>query len=86
MEFVIEAALGFMKTGNVYFDTSLSVPFAIITYIKLFGAKRVIFGTDAPSAGPFRIEYDKITALTISEKEKKQILSKNIEKLLGINQ
>jgi predicted TIM-barrel fold metal-dependent hydrolase len=82
MEFVIEAALACMGAGNIYFETSLSVPFGIITYIKLFGARRVIFGTDSPSAGPFRIEYEKIAALNISEKEKAAILHRNIAKLL----
>jgi predicted TIM-barrel fold metal-dependent hydrolase len=86
MEFVIEAILACIGASNIYFETSLSVPFGIITYIKLAGARRVLFGTDAPSAGPFRIEYDKIAFLNISEKEKTQILSKNIEKLLKIEQ
>lgn len=90
MEFVIETVLAIKSLGNlsknVYFESSVSIPFGILSYIKVFGADHVIFGSDSPPAGPWEAEYIKVSKLKIPNEIKMQILGKNIEKLLKINE
>lgn len=90
MEFVIETVLAIKSLGklskNIYFESSVSIPFGILSYIKVFGADHVIFGSDSPPAGPWEAEYIKISRLKLPDEIKMQIFSKNIEKLLKINE
>jgi len=84
MEFAIECLLATFSCKNVYFETSVSIPYGIVTFSKIFGPRRVLFGSDSPSAGPFELEYKKILALRIPDKAKQQILYRNISRLLRI--
>lgn len=84
MEFCVETVFAAMSVPNLYFETSISIPFGIITYIKVFGPQRVLFGTDSPSAGPFNIEYEKIADIKIPREAKQMILSENIKRLIKI--
>ena len=84
MEFCIEVNVIARYIPHLYFETSLSVPYGIATYVKFFGAERVIFGTDCPSAGPFNIEFEKLMAIKLTDAQKELIFSKNIEKLLQL--
>ncbi len=84
MEFAIEALFASFGCRNVYFETSVSIPYGIVTYAKMLGARRVVFGSDTPPAGPFELEYQKISMLRISDKAKQNILSRNIERLLRV--
>jgi predicted TIM-barrel fold metal-dependent hydrolase len=88
MEFVIETVIAIKSIGNlsknVYFESSVSIPFGILSYIKVFGSDHVIFGSDSPPAGPWEVEYNKIAKLKIPNNIKQQIFCKNIEKLLGL--
>lgn len=86
MEFCIETVIAASKMPNLYFETSVSIPYGIITYAKLFGPDRVIFGSDAPAATPFSIEYSKIAAMNIPKRAKEKILHKNIAKLIDIQE
>ena len=73
------------KHGNVYLDTSGigSVRNNVIEYaVKRCGSERILFGTDTYAAGfqRGRIEY-----AMISDKDKKNILRYNAERLFGIS-
>ena len=84
MEFCIEAVMQLSAFPNVFAETSQSIPYGIITFVKIFGPKRVLFGTDAPSATPFDIEYRKVSLLDIPAKAKAMVLGGNVERLLGL--
>lgn len=86
MEFYVELliALKTEKIENVYFETSCSILYGILELIKIFGADRVLFGSDSPTATPFELEYNKIASLRIPEEDKRKILGGNIKKLLNI--
>ncbi|MHA1340129.1 MAG: amidohydrolase family protein [Promethearchaeota archaeon] len=88
MEFVIEMVAAvkslYEKGRNIYFETSVSIPFGIISYLKVFGADRILFGSDSPPAGPWHIEYKKIVNLKIPNDMKQKILYTNTAKLLKI--
>jgi predicted TIM-barrel fold metal-dependent hydrolase len=88
MEFCVELTMLMNilpEKNNVYFETSVSILYGILSYIKKYGAGKVIFGSDSPTAVPFSSEYDKIMYLRLSQKEKEMILSKNIERLLNLD-
>lgn len=68
---------------NVYVDTSGNYPEMgmIEAAVKELGAKRVIFGSDAPGRN-FCVEISKIMAAEIEQKEKECILKFNMLQLL----
>ncbi|MEX2683765.1 MAG: amidohydrolase family protein [Candidatus Sigynarchaeota archaeon] len=84
MEFCIEAVLHLAGFPKVYAETSQSIPYGIITFAKIFGPRRVLFGTDAPSATPFDIEYRKLLLLDVPADAKALILGGNARRLLGL--
>ncbi|HME51641.1 MAG TPA: amidohydrolase family protein [Candidatus Lokiarchaeia archaeon] len=84
MEFCIEALLQLQGFPNVFAETSQSIPYGIIMCVKILGAKRVLFGSDAPSATPFTIEYQKVALLDIPEKDKALVLGGNVKRLLQL--
>lgn len=90
MEFCIECVFAFSKltayNQNLYFESSLSVPFGIISYTKVFGADHVIFGSDSPPAGPWEIEFSKINLLKLPDDAKKMIFYDNIARILKIEE
>ncbi len=73
--------------GNFYVDCSSSFPFMIpekaVSIIRIYGADRVIFGTDYPLWDPAE-ELDKLLSLGLNENELELITHKNAEKLFGI--
>jgi len=83
MEFCIEATFRLVRFPNVHVETSQSIPYGIITLAKLFGPSRVIFGSDAPSATPFGLEYQKLALLQLPVTAKQQVLAGNIERLVA---
>ncbi|MBD3187699.1 amidohydrolase family protein [Candidatus Bathyarchaeota archaeon] len=84
MEFCIEVIIASFGVTNLFFETSVSIPYGIISLLKFFGHRRVIFGSDSPAATPFEVEYAKISALNISNRARKAILCGNIRRLLGL--
>ncbi len=83
MGYAIEVGLTLAKYKNIYFETSCSVSFAIYNLLKTVGHKKILFGSDAPTASTLPIEIDKILTLPRISKELKQdILYNNILDLL----
>lgn len=72
---------------NVYFDTCSSLPFINADFAKkiidMLGAEKFFFGTDFPmwdASG----ELERFNAIKLTDKERQNILSKNIKNLLKI--
>lgn len=85
MEFCIEAIMHLARFPNVHAEVSQSIPYGIITFTKFFGPRRVLFGTDMPSASPFEIEYQKIALLDVPADAKALVLGGNARRLLGVS-
>ncbi|MBP5686902.1 MAG: amidohydrolase family protein [Clostridia bacterium] len=73
--------------GNVYFDTSSSLPFISAEkatgLIRRFGAEKFFFGTDFPMWDA-REELERFYRLDITDGEKEKILALNLKNLLKI--
>lgn len=84
---VFDLAYEFLKDENCYLDTSSS--FAMLglerseELIKLYGAERMVFGTDYPMWDTKK-ELDGLLSMKLSNEEFELILHKNAEKILGI--
>ena len=72
---------------NVYFDTCSSLPFISTdearALIDMFGAERFFFGTDFPMWDAVS-ELERFNKIPMSEREREQILSLNIKRLLNV--
>ena len=70
---------------NVYADVSGGEPEAgILEFaVQELGAKRIVFGSDAPGRG-YAVQLGKVMGANISDEEKEMILWKNAGKLYGI--
>ncbi|MBD3349864.1 MAG: amidohydrolase family protein [Candidatus Lokiarchaeota archaeon] len=88
MEFVIEVVAAVKSLGtlakNIFFETSVSIPFGIASYAKIFGADHVLFGSDTPPASPWTPEYDKIALMNLPTSQKKLIFNDNTARLLKV--
>ena len=68
---------------NIFFETSCSVSFGIYNLIKTIGHKKILFGSDSPTASTLPIEIEKILSLPrVSEEVKQDILYNNVSRLL----
>jgi predicted TIM-barrel fold metal-dependent hydrolase len=83
MEYMISLLRFFKDSPNVYFETSLSVPYGIKVLIKVMGEGRVLYGSDSPAATTPDIEINKIKILELSETVQKKVFYENIDKLLS---
>jgi predicted TIM-barrel fold metal-dependent hydrolase len=83
MEYAIDLGLMLKKYSNIYFETSCSIPYGILSLVKTIGPKRLIFGSDAPVTNPISIEIEKITCLPVKKDIKQDILYNNAEKLFS---
>ncbi|MBY9018702.1 MAG: amidohydrolase family protein [Candidatus Lokiarchaeota archaeon] len=83
MEYAIDLGLALKKFKNVFFETSCSIPYGILSLIKTIGPERIIFGSDAPVTNPLSLEIDKITCLPVSNDIKQDIFYNNAEKLFN---
>jgi predicted TIM-barrel fold metal-dependent hydrolase len=82
MEYAIDLGIALKKHKNVYYETSCSIPFALLSIIKIIGHERMLFGSDAPITNPLQIEIDKISCLPISDDQKEDIFYNNAISLL----
>lgn len=71
--------------SNVYFETS-GIQYAIILkkIYKLYGAERIIFGSDYPFGDP-RVPLSMLETLNLSKKEFNKVTSENIKSILKLN-
>jgi len=83
MEYCINCLRYFLKTPNVYFETSVSIPYGIMTLIKAMGADRVLYGSDAPTATPPDVEIAKIKLFKFDEKIQQKVFFDNLVRLIG---
>ncbi len=75
----------FKSSENVYFDTALASPDTMMRFMEKVGYERILFGSDIPF-GTMKWELEKVLALPIGVDKKESILSKNLERLIGLNQ
>ncbi|TFG01993.1 MAG: hypothetical protein EU542_05910 [Promethearchaeota archaeon] len=82
MEYLINVLRYFPKLKNVFFETSLSVPYGINVLIKVMGQKRVMYGSDAPAATTPDIEINKIKILNLKKNVLDDVFYNNISNLI----
>ncbi len=82
MEFAIDFGLSLNQYKNIYFETSCSIPYAILSLVKMVGHKRLLFGSDAPVTNPIQLEIDKIMCLPIKSDQKQDIFYNNTNRLI----
>jgi len=83
MSYAVEVGMTLNKYKNIYFETSCSVSFGIYNLLKTIGHKKILFGSDSPTASTLPIEIDKILSLPrISKEVKQDILYNNVDRLL----
>ena len=75
-------ASGLWENDFVFADSALADKRHITDFVRTFGAKRLIFGSDFPF-GDLMEEKLKILSLQFTDEENNLILSGNIERLLG---
>ncbi|MFX1237405.1 MAG: amidohydrolase family protein [Promethearchaeota archaeon] len=73
------------NTPNVYFETSVSIPFGILSLIKAIGEDRVVYGSDSPAANPPDIEINKIMCLNLKKDIVQKVFYDNFNRLLGFD-
>ena len=82
-----DEAYEYLGPTNCYLDISSSTMFMpaeqVVTYIRAFGAHRVLFGTDFPVWEP-ATEVNTFLSLPLSDEEKEMIASGNAKRLLSI--
>lgn len=85
MEYAIEVGMVLKTYKNVYYETSCSVSYGIYNLIKAVGYKKILYGSDAPTASTLPVEIDKIITLPrISKEIKQDILYNNVKDLLKL--
>jgi len=82
MEYAIDFGLSLKQYKNIYFETSCSIPYAILSLVKMIGHKRLLFGSDAPVTNPLKLEIDKILCLPITNDQKQDIFYNNTNNLI----
>jgi predicted TIM-barrel fold metal-dependent hydrolase len=81
----IDFLRSFKSSENVYFDTALASSDTVMKFIKEIGYERILFGSDIPF-GTMKWELEKILSLLIGDDRKESILSKNLKRLIGLEQ
>jgi len=83
MSYAVEVGMT-LNYKNIFFETSCSVSFGIYNLIKTIGHKKILFGSDSPTASTLPIEIEKILTLPrISNEVKQDILYNNVSRLLN---
>lgn len=83
MELAVDLSLSLKKYNNVFFETSCSIPYGILTLVRNVGYKRILFGSDSPVTNPLKLEIDKILSLPINDEKKQSIFYNNVWSLVG---
>ncbi len=83
-----EATEAFRELPNLYFDCCSCFPFIekerVEKIIRIYGADRVLFGTDYPLWSPIK-EIETFNTLSLSDDERRLILSENAKKIYNID-
>ena len=86
MEHTISLLRYFRGFKNVFYETSCSIPYGIMTLIKAMGSGQVIYGSDAPAATTPDIEINKIRILNLPPEIARQVFYDNFNKLIGLTE
>lgn len=79
----IDFLRSFKSRENVYFDTALASPDAVMRFIEKIGHGRILFGSDIPF-GTMKWELEKVLSSPVSDDKRELILSKNLKRLIGL--
>ncbi len=84
---IFDEAVPYMKDRNCYMDISSSMPFIgkekVYSYIRLYGADRLMFGSDFPMWDPIK-EYEAFMTFDLSREEQEKILFANAARVFDI--
>ena len=84
---IFDEAMPYMKDRNCYMDISSVMPFVkperVLELIRLYGAERLMFGSDFPMWHPVK-EYEAFTKLDLTDEEREKILYKNAARVFDI--
>lgn len=85
---IYEEAVPYMSRMHCYMDISSVMPFVkperVRELIRLYGADRLLFGSDYPMWDPVS-EYESFMKLDLSQDEQEKILYKNTAAIFGID-
>lgn len=85
---IYDEAVPYMLDRKCFMDISSVMPFMppekVLGFIKLYGADRLMFGSDFPMWNPIK-EYESFMALELSDEERAKILWKNASNVFGID-
>lgn len=82
MEYMISLLRYFEPFPQVFFETSLSVPYGIKVLIKVMGEDRILYGSDSPPATTPDIEINKIKILDLPKDIQKKVFYENTNNLV----
>ena len=84
---IFDEAVPYMKDRSCYMDISSVMPFIsperVHELIRLYGADRLMFGSDYPMWHPVK-EYESFMRLDLTDDEREMILCKNAAGVFGI--
>ena len=82
---IFEEAVPYMKDRQCYMDISSVMPFVkpdkVLEYIRMYGADRLLFGSDFPMWHPVK-ELEFLTSLGLSTSDYEKITWHNAERFL----
>ncbi len=85
---IFDQAVPYLKDRSCYMDISSSMPFIgkekVYDYIRLYGADRLLFGSDFPMWNPVK-EYEMFMELPMSKENRQKILYKNAADVFDID-
>ncbi|MBQ8134966.1 MAG: amidohydrolase family protein [Clostridia bacterium] len=85
---VFDEAVPYLKDRNCPLDISSSIPFIgigkVSELIKLYGADRLMFGSDFPMWNPVK-EYEAFMQIDMDDDEREKILWKNAARVFNID-
>ncbi len=84
---IFEEAVPYMQDRHCYMDLSSVMPFVkpdkVLSYIRLYGADRLLFGSDYPMWHPVS-EYEQFMRLPLTAEEQEKILYRNAAAIFGL--
>ena len=85
---IYQEAVPYMESLNCYMDLSSVMAFIppeqVLAYIRLYGADRLLFGSDFPMFHPVQ-EWEAFMKLPLTDDEREKILYRNAAHVFGIS-